>query len=180
MESMGSRFLNRSAPPMKQVPSLSRPLETQKRLPRSLVMFSSQGSLMEPIRPNPPILTRCSKKTAFGKFPFSETQPRPSPFANPVWDITESLKDARKHAVKSVKDLGLVISAAIFAAQNTLKSKGLHFKKEGKFKQDWLLTWMRWYTYIRAMCMKFLNASSTVNARASSRARGEDAKTPFQ
>jgi hypothetical protein len=97
-----------------------------------------------------------------------------------AFDMGAGLHKAREQATKSVKDLGLAISSAIFAAQNTMKSKGLHFKREGKFRQDWLLTWMRWYSYVRVMCRKIWKVSSLVIARASSRARAADARIPFQ
>ncbi|MBN2122057.1 hypothetical protein JW721_03300 [Candidatus Micrarchaeota archaeon] len=177
MESMGTRLLNGPAPRMiKPIPSVSRPLRVPERIPKSFVMFN-RGGLVEPIRSQPPVLSMRASKPVQGK---SDGHSGKSQSASFAVDIGESLQEARESATKSVKDLGLAITTAILAAQNTLKSKGLHFKNEGKYKPTWMLSWFWWYSYVRAMCRKIWESTSLVAAKMSSSPLSADARAPFQ
>lgn len=57
-----------------------------------------------------------------------------------------------------------------------LTSKGLFFKKDGKFDQDWMEKWRNWYRYIIAFTRKYFVGGSESNHISS---RAESAKTAW-
>jgi hypothetical protein len=180
----------------------SRPLTVQNGLPKSFLMFRG-GGMAEPIRPLLPrgVLsenrasvrrkefmasafeanTHCaSKSRELGQEPAKLSVSQTRPAAPPLNNVTEMRGAEEESTGGEAKNLGIAIAAAIMALREfALKSKGLRFKSEGKYKQNWLLSWFWWYDYVRAMRKTVWAAASNMLAKLSAKARSEEATAPF-
>ncbi len=182
---VNSRFLKQVTIPSK---SICTPLALSGRMPKGFIMFR-EGGLKEPIctHPKRSMLITDAKKPERERIsmPVAVQDSLPKSRIPPVSEISENTRaqtpDAASGMMRGVKDLGLAIASAIMAIRDTLKSKGLKFKSEGKFDPRWLLKWMWWYSFMRAMSMKIWNAAGNSLAKMSAMSLAADnAKAPFQ